>query len=106
MNDFQENTNFVLVMDLMLLNSDFFTEKEFTDIMGAHMGVGFVNAVFNKKAYPPCENKIECTLDCIVSSFCVHRKIVPISDAEFEAQCDTAIKKCDDFLEKLKGGRS
>ncbi len=73
MNDFQENVTFVTVMDLMLLNGDFFTEKEFTDIMGAHMGVGFVNAVFNKKAYPPCERKIECNLDCIMSSFCVHR---------------------------------
>ena len=102
MNDFQENITFVTVMEVMLLNSDFFTEKEFTDIMGAHMGVGFVNAVFNKKAYPPCENKIECTLDCIVSSFCVHRKIVPISDVELEAMCDKAIERCDDLLKKLR----
>ena len=74
MNDFQERTTFVTVMEVMLLNGDAFTEKEFTDIMGAHMGVGFVNAVFNKRSYPPCERKIECTLDCIVSSFCVHRR--------------------------------
>ena len=74
MNDFQERTTFVTVIEVMLLNGDAFTFEEFRKVMEIHMGVGFVNAVFNKKSYPPCERKIECTLDCIVFSFCVHRR--------------------------------
>ena len=51
-----------------------FSPKEVRKVIEAHMGVGFINALYNEKAEPPCYRKFECTTDCVVSSFCVHRR--------------------------------
>ena len=72
--DFQTDENFKTAIEVMILNGDAFRHQEFVNVMRGHYGVCFTNALFNKDGEPPCDDETICHVDCIVRSFCVHRR--------------------------------
>lgn len=72
--DFQTNESFKTAIEVMILNGDAFSHSEFVNVMRGHYGVCFTNALFNEDGDAPCEDVFSCHEDCIVRSFCVHRR--------------------------------